>query len=943
MVQAGIESIRALYELERHNWRTVPIGKDEVRCKCPLHGKDDTPSVGLNVSKNLWMCYTCKKSGDIVSLIAHITKAERSVVLQELSTRYELEEEKEIPAQTVETYHQFFLKTLSQNPLFTELQKRGITVDMIREARIGFDGERIMIPVYDLHHRIVNIRKYLPGAPKQKVKNMQGFGKSRLYQIEELAKYEKVIICGGEMKALLAKWMLSKHGFAAVAPAAGEGAWDQSWNMYFKGKIVFICMDIDNAGLAGSRRVAEQIYSGAKEVRIMALPMDRAKYPKGDLSDYVAQEGATDADLLKVINLARVYEPITVSVEIDKGDKEVSLASIADPSNVDFRLEFTGVVSAMDSTPYLVPKEVWTNCDRSQPNCYQCPIKREEPDANGYVKKVISPTAKGLLETINVNALGQHKGIRASLGIPTCKSVQFEVRDHYSVVDARLSPQLEISNESSGIQQPAFLIGSNVDMNLPYIFKGKVYPNPLTQQAVCLVNEMTETADSLARYSLTEKDRELLKIFSCAPTKEFVQAKLDTIYTDLENNVTRILSRRDLHLLVDLVYHSPLYINYDGRRLNGWVNALICGDSAQGKSETTTKLKQHYGLGERIECKNATSAGLVGGVQQLNGRWFITWGVIPVNDRRLVILEEIKGASTEIIGKLTDMRSSGIAEIPKIERRRANARTRLIFISNPRKAQQLSAHNFGIEALQDLIGSLEDIRRFDAAILLASEDVDLQDLVLDHKIPHKYTSEICHKLVLYAWTLKEQDIILAAGVEEQLRIAGLYFSDRFTEAFPLVDKGTIKHKLLRLATALAIRLYSVNEKNQLVVHPAHVQYIQDFLDRTYSSPRFGYLEFTRSQLALSSIPNAAEVVQEIQKMRFPDTFVNGMLAQADINLMDIQDFVDIDRDAAQTVLSFFVRNHCLRRNKGAYAKTPAFIQLLKNVQPSKKAKKNPDF
>ena len=73
------------------------------------------------------------------------------------------------------------------------------------------------------------------------------------------------------------------------------------------------------------------------------------------------------------------------------------------------------------------------------------------------------------------------------------------------------------------------------------------------------------------------------------------------------------------------------------------------------------RLMDHYKLGARHECKNATSAGLLGGLQQLGSRWFVSWGIIPMHDKRLVVLEEIKGTPIEVLAKLTDMRSSGIA------------------------------------------------------------------------------------------------------------------------------------------------------------------------------------------------------------------------------------------------------------------------------------------
>jgi hypothetical protein len=144
--------------------------------------------------------------------------------------------------------------------------------------------------------------------------------------------------------------------------------------------------------------------------------------------------------------------------------------------------------------------------------------------------------------------------------------------------------------------------------------------------------------------------QELIDVF--APnewTVDGIHEALTRVYEDLSYNVTGIFGRLPMQTVLDLTWYSVLFFQFEGRRIKGWVNSILVGDSGQGKTEMSSLLCQHYGAGARVECKNASIAGLIGGLQQLGTRWFVTWGLIPQNDRRLVLLEEAKGLQPIIL------------------------------------------------------------------------------------------------------------------------------------------------------------------------------------------------------------------------------------------------------------------------------------------------------
>jgi len=355
------------------------------------------------------------------------------------------------------------------------------------------------------------------------------------------------------------------------------------------------------------------------------------------------------------------------------------------------------------------------------------------------------------------------------------------------------------------------------------------------------------------------------------------------------------------------------------------------GDSAQGKTETTVGMQRHYGLGEKVESKNASVAGLLGGLTQIAGRWFVTWGKVPLNDKRLVILEELKGASTETISKLTDMRSSGIAEIDKIEKRRTHARTRLIALSNPRSEVTIASYNYGIEAIKELIGSPEDIRRFDFAMIVSATQIDASVInkLASHRpqVPHVHTSALCRRLVLWAWT---RDNVIFED-ERQILDAATKLSNKYSDVVPLVDRGSMRLKLARLATALACRTFSTDDMVNVVVRKCHVDYVVSYLERLYDDNSFGYKDFSDAYEATRRMVDPDAVRKAITVTPFPNDFIDAMLYTTRIELRDIQDWCGWERGEATELLSIFVRKHALIRQGRAYLKTPEFIALLKEL------------
>jgi hypothetical protein len=415
-----------------------------------------------------------------------------------------------------------------------------------------------------------------------------------------------------------------------------------------------------------------------------------------------------------------------------------------------------------------------------------------------------------------------------------------------------------------------------------------------------------------------------------------VQKKFDEIHADLEANVTKIYMRRELMTAFDLVAHSVIQFPFQGDIVRkGWVEALVVGDTRCGKSETSDRLSKHFKAGELVTGENASYAGLIGGMQQTQKTWSITWGKLPLNDRRMCILDEASGLDPMTISKMSGVRSSGVAEIIKIQTERTLARVRLLWQSNPRGKRPLAAFNSGIDAIQDLIGHPEDIARFDFAMTVASGEVPMN--VINAKtrptVPHVYTSKLCNWLIYFAWSRKPHQVQFAKGAEDACLSLASDLSRRYVP--PLVEGAEQRIKLARLAVAAAARVFSTNAGGDIViVTPHHVEFVAQFLDAIYTKPSMAFDLYSKAKIAETELENPSAIQTELE--RHPAEFIS-LLSEAPIfTVNDLQDYASCSREDAVALASFLVRRRCARKGKFGYYKLPAFIRFLRHFKKGKK-------
>lgn len=415
-----------------------------------------------------------------------------------------------------------------------------------------------------------------------------------------------------------------------------------------------------------------------------------------------------------------------------------------------------------------------------------------------------------------------------------------------------------------------------------------------------------------------------------------VTSKIEEIARDLSHNVTRIYGRDDVIIAADLAFHSVLGFNFrDEEVTRGWVEIAVLGDTGSGKSQTLKALHEHYRAGEFITGEDVSRAGLVGGLQQLGGRWMITWGRYVRQNRELCTIDEVQNLTVEDIANMTGMRSSGVAEITMVKQAKTEAKVRSIWLGNPRSNRYMNTYSYGIVALRDLIGKLDDIRRFDLAVACSVDEIspDEYNRVSREPVEHKYTSDACHNLIRWCWSREPDQVVFADKSDLLILDVSKELSRKYTSQIPLVAASEMRIKLARLSVATAARVFSTDESHEMVVvRPEHVEFVKGFLCRCYNKGTMGYDVYTNVEKAKLHLPNEDEVMDYVARKGV--NFLDSLLEYDYIGLTDIQDFMGTDREDAREIVSHLVQNKCIRKYHQQYLKNPAFNRLLKRMKDS---------
>lgn len=387
-----------------------------------------------------------------------------------------------------------------------------------------------------------------------------------------------------------------------------------------------------------------------------------------------------------------------------------------------------------------------------------------------------------------------------------------------------------------------YYLGRVVGASNRYRATGMVVPSPKNQEVTMIVSDLEPSVQDFESFALTPAIIEEFKVFQ-RHGEQTVEQKVHELTMDLSSNVTKIYGDHRRRALLGglLVRHSILQFEFDGELQDrGWLEALILGDTGQGKSQSENRLITLTGLGQQVDGVACKRTGLAYSTQQYGSSWFLKWGAYPLNDRGLLFIDEAQHLEDEEKHKIRAGRSSGVLKVTAIRSGEHPCRVRLIFACNPKYDGVIGDEAYGIRLVTHLFAD-EDIRRFDFVILASESDVpsDIinRPLATREKVPQLLLPDVLRKSISWAWTRTAAQVTFTpdavkAVFESTRRLVSTYGSAR---DIPLVANADTRKKVARLATALAALLHSTDETHKrIVVLPEHVQYVDRFLVEIYS-------------------------------------------------------------------------------------------------------------
>jgi len=949
------ETIRAAFR-DRHVGAESEDGEQRLYCPlCEDPKRSKSASASINAEGGMWNCLTGNHGGQIYDLVADLTKHFgfnlRSARLKGMhqdpdytkatNDRLNAAKGKGVGVTPLpdEDKIEKWAEALLTNPVKLQalMEQRGFERATIVDAQLGWDGDRYTIPVREVDSELVNVRRYrLNAGTSDKMLNLPGHGAAHIYRPDILDENQDIVITEGETDCIL----LNQYGIPAVTHTAGAGTFKPQWANQFVGKNVFICYDVDDAGRKGMAKVKSILEPVADNVFIVTLPLQA----KGaDITDYLHKEGHTAREFQELMGVAMDAAGVAkVAAPLATSGEKVSLNDSMAQENQSKTLELTVSVAGKDSEPYTAPKRFSVTCDQSKGAvCQMCPIAAR----GGQAEIEMRPDDEQLFRFIETTEQRRKTLMKEVSGARCTDRAEFEVDENYHVEQLLVQPSVDDRSDDE-TQQPikrtAFSVSTHSsDVNRKVRMVGKNTPDPKTGKLkfVAFVNEPVEM--DIDRFTMTPDMRERLKVFQPGPDQGPLSKSLE-IAADMSRNVTHIYGRDLVHVAYDLVWHSVISFQvYDQVVQKGWNECMIVGDTRTGKSEIGVQLMKHYRSGTMQSCEGMSFPGLVGGVQQIDGRWHMTWGVIPMNDRRMVILDEVSGLKEAgVIEQMSSIRSSGVAQVTKIASEETSARTRLMWITNPADGGMLSDNpQAGMGAMRTVVPNAEDVARFDFVVATAKGDVDskLINTIFAEKHDPKYSSEDCEALVKWAWSLTRKDVIVSKAAAHAAVEAALDMGERYMNDPPLIQSENVRFKILRIAAALAARTFSATEEGKLEVLKEHVLDAVRFLDMIYNQESMGYGRASRKMIAqaASAREKKHRVRTYLEEHEDDVLYTLRLIGGRNFRQRDFVDFGSMDPTAAKAVTKQLTSWGVVKlKSRGELSMEPVLLEVLREIDDS---------
>lgn len=718
----------------------------------------------------------------------------------------------------------------------------GISDEVLSELNVASsDADNLMFPVFMYDH-LLDIRKYNPGAkPKMRSRTNCPAGLIVPFDIWKDTPLKKVtILCAGEKDMAVAR----SHGLNAITFTGGEQSKPKMLEP-FKDRIVAICYDNDDAGKTGAVKVATELYGVAQTVKIVTGFHEICKEHGEDITDFFVKYGKTKEDLIQYIKATPAFECTDLE---EKNLPIIDLLTATKAQHVNKLVRSNIQVVAVSDSSFLTPTAIIAEKFKLSGS--------NDLMAVGQTAdwELTDDSIQDILHLVDNNFTEEKilENIKKVLRVPPKEKYvsvkQFTKRPVYK---ANVTDMFETTSaETIPMEFTAYSVGTKLESGKKYMATYKLVPHPYKgAQLVMLITSAVQATDSVNDFKLNSEKINVLQTIQNIPGN--VSEKVNTLIQKVKG-ILGYNGNDTLIAAMDLAYHTVLQFNFGSfKDVRGYLDTMIVGESRVGKSSTAEALRKTYMLGTftSLAGNSATIPGLIGGSNKVNGSFQTRAGIIPQNHRGLIIFEEFGKSNNNILKELTDIRSSNEVRIARVSGAvTMPAMVRMITLTNVKSdgtIKPIASYPNGIAIVTELVGSAEDIARYDMLVVLSDRGTSQIDPMWTPDEP--LANEVYQTRLRWIWSRTPEQIILSSDVSNYIIEKANDLNKTYDCHIKIFGTEAWK-KLARLSIAVAGYIVSADDTYEnIVVTKECVDFATQFFIDLYDNPTFKLHEYVEHE------------------------------------------------------------------------------------------------
>lgn len=897
-------------------------GEQTVCCPIPHHKADghtymDTnPSCHINLDKRVWKCMSCGEHGTEVDMVAKVfncTSAKASKFITNLS-RYNTKLD-DLVQQQWEDY---------TDEAMEDAESRGMNPEVLRCLNVCIekvdDHFEYEFPI-SWEGWVCDIRRYRPGCiPKVVSESGSQSGMILPFDVwKDEAPGRWTILCAGEKDMVVTRGM----GFNAITLSGGEMATPLS-PAWFKDRKVAICYDNDFTGRSGAARVAACIAPYTKELKIVeSWKKDfNGDDTKEDLTDWFTNYDGTAEKLKQAIHDTPAYEVGDENTEEELAPL-VTLTEAIKSSNVGKILRSQVQLLTTSEHKYEIPVKVKLKklCDdKGKMKSGQVIRWSIEDENQADVAFLLAGKSQERQKEI----------VKRAAGMAVEKGLGIYIEEYANLYACQVADV--VNTDMNGAESIMYFLGDDPSKYQKLMVTYLRVNNPENGEVGMLASEWTEAQGDIESFQVTE---------SVKANLGFIQNHEGTIEDRILHRAEAVRGflgyecNTNLITAIDMCYNSVKEFNYGNqKRVKGFIDCLVIGESRVGKSDTAKRLQTAYNMGAFVSLAGsaATIPGIVGGsVQDAMGRRATRAGVIPRNNGGLICFEELAKSERDILKSLTDIRSSGLARITRVSGSlELPAALRMCTLTNVRpmgngETRPINAYSSGVEIVKDLIGTAEDIARYDYVYIQGDDGVESDPLYI---APEPYPIEALRDAIKWTWSRKADQIIWADGTERLLSEKAKELNHTYPLHIKLYGTECWK-KLCRLACAAAAYTISTDEQfENIIVTADHVEWAAKYMKNIYDNDTFKLRQLVEESLKDSQVNEKDTKILQSKYIKYHDSldYLNTM---GRVDKGTFKDLSNLENNAMSAVVRALTMMHFITVDSTYIYSTTKFRETYK--------------